>query len=91
MSTIAEHELAQVKEIEYLKDQLITNREIIRDQLAMAAITGILANPVRWQQIKDQYEAGKITYEETSRKNATKAYSVADAMLLARKGAPRGD
>ena len=57
----------------------------LRDRLAAAALSGIMSNPVRWQQIKEQYEAGETTYDEASMKNARKAYSLADAMLEARK------
>lgn len=56
----------------------------LRDALAIAALTGIMANPERWKQIAEDYRAGKKTYEQCSQANATKAYSIADAMLAER-------
>ena len=53
----------------------------VRIDLVCAALTGILANPVRWQQIKDQYDAGQITYDQASIKNINKAFNIADLAL----------
>jgi hypothetical protein len=57
----------------------------LRDWFAGQAPAGIMANPVRWEQIAADYKSGKKTYEQCSQANATKAYSIADAMLAERK------
>jgi len=51
------------------------------DYFAAAALTGIMANPERWKQIARDYKSGKKTYQECSRANAIKAYSIAEEML----------
>lgn len=56
----------------------------LRDYFAAAALTGIMANPERWKDIAARYEAGRMSYDDASASNATKAYSIADAMLRAR-------
>lgn len=56
----------------------------LRDYFAAQALAGIMANPVRWQQIAEDYKSGKKSYEQCSTANAVKAYSIADAMLAAR-------
>jgi hypothetical protein len=55
------------------------------DRFAASALEGIMANPERWKQIASDYEAGKKTYEECSRSNAVKAYSLAKEMMTVRK------
>jgi hypothetical protein len=61
-----------------------------REAFAMAALQGIMANPVRWQQIADDYNSGKKTYKQCSQANAVKAVSLADALLaeLAKEQTP---
>jgi hypothetical protein len=52
-----------------------------REQFAAYALMGIMANPVRWKQIARDYKKGKKTYEQCSKANAVKAFSLADEML----------
>lgn len=75
MSTIAEHEAAQEREITRLTKSLIANREHLRDQFAMAALTGLLP--------KDN---GRhiAPYTQDIKYTAGFAYEIADAMLAAR-------
>jgi hypothetical protein len=65
-----------------------THDDGLRERAALAALTGIMANPVRWQQIADDYKSGKKTYEQCSMANAVKAWGIADAFIAA-KGAGR--
>ncbi|MCK4788296.1 MAG: hypothetical protein KAV87_31430, partial [Desulfobacteraceae bacterium] len=74
MSTIAEHEAAQQKEIDRLIRirSLFAARENLRDQFAMAALTGqlaMLANPQSSGVTSTQYK-----------QTAIHAYFLADAM-----------
>jgi hypothetical protein len=55
----------------------------LRQWYAGQALAGIMANPERWKQIAADYESGKKTYDECSAANATKAVSLADALLAA--------
>lgn len=57
----------------------------LRDWFAGQALAGIMANPVRWEQIAADYKSGKKTYEQCSQANATKAFSIADALLAERE------
>lgn len=57
----------------------------LRDWFAGQALVGIMANPERWRDIQRRYDEGKLSYDGASASNATKAYSLADAMLAARK------
>lgn len=57
----------------------------LRDFFAAAALTGIMANPVRWRDIARRYDQGKMSYDDASKSNAVKAYNIADAMIAARK------
>ena len=52
-----------------------------RELFAAMALQGIMANPVRWEQIASDYKSGKKTYEQRSVANAVKAVSLADALL----------
>jgi hypothetical protein len=54
-----------------------------RAYFAAHALAGIMANPERWKQIAADYTSGKKTYEQCSEANATKAVSLADALLAA--------
>ena len=58
-----------------------------RWEAMLAALTGIMANPVRWKDIKDRYDARTMTYEQASASNARKAVSIADALITAAKEA----
>jgi hypothetical protein len=62
----------------------------LRDWFAGQALAGIMANPVRWEQIAADYTSGKKSYDQCSAANATKAYSIADAMLCARASQAEG-
>ena len=68
--------------IQKIKHTLGRNTGITkREYFAAAALTGIMANPERWRDIADRYRKGEMTYEEASKSNAIKAYSIADAMI----------
>lgn len=56
----------------------------LRDWFAGQALAGIMANPERWRDIQRRYDKGEMTYDDASKSNAAKAYSIADAMLAAR-------
>lgn len=57
----------------------------LRDWFAGQALAGIMANPERWRDIQRLYDKGKMTYDDASKSNATKAYSIADAMIAERE------
>lgn len=57
----------------------------LRDYFAGQALAGIMANPHRWADIEKRYLKGDLSYDEASKVNATKAYSIADAMLKDRE------
>lgn len=62
----------------------VHNGMSLRDYFAGQALAGIMENSERWKQIAEDYKAKKKTYDQCSMANATKAYSLADAMLKAR-------
>lgn len=53
----------------------------LREFAAVHALQGLLANPKRYAYIAGLVEAGSITQEEASAKNARKAVLLADALL----------
>ena len=57
----------------------------LRDWFAGQALAGIMANPERWKDIARRYELKELSYDAASEKNAVKAFSLADAMIAARK------
>lgn len=53
----------------------------LRQWYAGQALAGIMANPERWRDIQRRYDKGEMTYDQASEANATKALSLADAMI----------
>lgn len=53
----------------------------LHDWFAGQALAGIMANPERWKDIAKRYADASMSYEQASQSNATKAYSLANAMM----------
>ncbi len=57
----------------------------MRDFFAAMALQGLMANPARYKYIQGLVTRKEITMDEATKKNANKAYMIADAMVKKRR------